>query len=275
MRIYRFSNILSIPFAAVLLYFLSLLLKDTHDIRAAYAVVPLAFLVLIYLFQPQIDYWWLGKYPVEIDDDILKLISRVNPKYRSMNSSDKSEFHRRLLLYINGREFLAKGMEKDTGVPYDIKCLIAQIPVSMSFTEKDFLIKEYDRIILYKHAFPSPVYKFLHTYETHHEDGVIIFSLEHMEAAFFNKEHFYNVAWHAFAEAYIQSRKLSEKLSFTDDAWNSFQEISGFDKDKISATIGFPDPDPLTVGLVHYFVYPDKFRTTWSEKYSQLSRILG
>ena len=162
---------MSMSFYLLLVFFISFLLKDTHDLRASWAIVPLVILVLIYLFQPQIDYWWLSKNPVEIDKELREMIQSTNPFYTKLDQTQKEEFHKRLLLYERGRDFIAKGMEKDTSVPYDIRYMISQIPVSLSFWSKDFLIEKYDRVVIYKHAFPSPLKRFLHTYEINEEDG--------------------------------------------------------------------------------------------------------
>lgn len=273
MKIYKFSNILALPFAALLLYFISFLLSDTHDLRASWAVIPLIALVLIYLFQPQIDYWWLNKRPVEIDENVLKLIARTNENYRTLSDEWKDEFHKRLLLYVNARSFSAKGMEKDSDVPYDIKFMIAQIPVFLTLKEKDFLLKGIDRIILYKHAFPSPRYRFLHTAETHNEDGVVLFSLEHAEAAFFHPDQFYNVAWHAFAESYIILRGVNFFPETDDLVWTRIEDISGLDKDKIIKTIGYESFDPLVTVITCFFCYRNRFKEVWPEMYARLNTI--
>ena len=273
MKIYKFSNILALPFAALLLYFISFLLSDTHDLRASWAVIPLISLVLIYLFQPQIDYWWLNKRPVEIDENVLKLIAKTNENYRTLSEEWKDEFHKRLLLYVNARSFSAKGMEKDSDVPYDIKFMIAQIPVFLTLKEKDFLLKGIDRIILYKHAFPSPRYRFLHTAETHNEDGVVLFSLEHAEAAFFHPDQFYNVAWHAFAESYMILRGVNYFPETDDLVWTRIEEISGLDKDKIIKTIGYESFDPLVTVITCFFCYRNRFQELWPEMYARLNAM--
>ena len=272
MKIYKFSNILALPVAALLLYFISFLLHDTHDLRASWAVIPLILLVLIYLFQPQIDYWWLSRRPVEIDENVLKLISNTNPIYRNLSEEQKKEFHKRLTLYVNARSFMAKGMEKDSEVPYDIKYMVAQIPISLSLSEKDFLLKNIDRIILYKHAFPSPRFKFLHTAETHKEDGVVLFSLEHAEAAFFHPDQFYNVAWHAFAEIYVQLRGINKFPQTDETVWEKLQIITGLSRDKVVKTVGHEAFDPIVSVITAYFCFRNQFRQSWPEMYDPMNR---
>lgn len=274
MKIYKFSNVISIPFFLAALYFLLRLVDDTHDLTASWAIIPLVALVLIYLFQPQIDYWWLSRNPIEIDKEVRDMIHKTNPFYRALSGPEKEEFHKRLLLYERGREFIAKGMEKDTNVPYDIRYMISQIPVSLSFWSKSFLIENYDRLVVYKHAFPSPLKKFLHTYEINEEDGVIIFSLEHAEASFFQPKQFFNVAWQAYTEAYLDANPdlvlLPEGFG-----WNDYERVTGFSKEFLEKTAGFSEISLAAATLVAYFIYPDELKSKENGLYQVLNRTFG
>ncbi len=265
MRIYKLANIIAIPVAFLLLYFISLLLYDPHDLRASWAVIPLIALVLIYLFQPQIDYWWITRSNFELEEELIKFISLTNPFYNQLSEEEKKDFQKRIILYINGKSFTAKGMEKDNEVPYDMKCMIAQIPVSIMFHSNDMLLKHYDHIVVYKHAFPSPRHRFLHTYEMDKEDGVIIFSMEHTEAAFLNKEQFYNVAWHAFSEAYLAVHPESQEAINAQENWSDLLQLTGFDKEHIIKTLGFEFADFAAVALSYYFLEHEKMKKTIPE----------
>ena len=269
MKIYKFSNILSVPFFLAALYFLFRLIDDTHDLMAAWATVPLVIIVLIYLFQPQIDYWWLSRNPVGVDKEVRDMICYTNPFYRTLADTEKEEFHKRLVLYENGREFIAKGMEKDMNVPYDIRYMISQIPVTLSFWDKNFLIEKYDRVVIYKHAFPSPLKRFLHTYEINQEDGVIIFSLEHAEASFFKPKQFFNVAWQAYAEAYLDEnpRLFNLPENYT---WHKLEIITGFSKAFIEKTAGFSEVSLKAATLVAYFLYPEEFKAKEGALYQNM-----
>lgn len=273
MKIYKLSNVLTIPFAITAIALLTRLFADKDDVIAMWAVVPVTIIVLIYLFQPQIDYWWLERNPIEIDPKVLKLINATNDFYRELDEEEKKEFHKRLMLYINGYAFSAKGMETDTDVPYDIRLMIAQIPVTIGFYQKDKFLKNYERIILYKHAFPSPRHKFLHTMEVHAEDGAIIFSLEHAEAAFFNPNDFYNVAWHAYVEAYLDNRK--EQLVEPGEegpAWKDLHQILDFDQSFILRTLGFDKVKIETVIVMAYFLKNNELKSVRPLWHKQLQQ---
>jgi len=261
MKIYRFSRFVALPFIIILAFFVFNILNDVEYQYFAWALFPITFLVLIYLFQPQIDYWWLDRNPIEIEPKVLTMLKETNPRYTSFSEKDTREFNKRMVLYLQGKAFTAKGMEQDFEVPYDVRNMLAQIPVTMTMNKKDFLLKEFDRIIVYKHAFPSPRFKFLHTVETHSEDGLIIFALDHAEAAFFNPDQYYNVAWHAFAEAYIKNFPNERYPDITEDDWKKVETTLGYPKESILKTLGFESIDLMPILITCYFLKAKEFKS--------------
>jgi len=172
----------------------------------------------------------------------------------------KQEFDKRLLLFTEGREFIGKGMESDNNnVPYDIKMMISQIPVTMTLDRKKTGFKTWERIVLYKHPFPTPMNKFLHTMETHGEDGVVILSLEHVDKALTQKGHHYDVTWHAYAEAFIKDNPKEAYPELSNDIWTSIDQISPQNTQQILGTLGFKTIDPMPVLINLYFNYKETF----------------
>lgn len=239
-------------------------------------IIPVAILILIYLFSPQINYWWLKRNPVQLDDSIIKMLKATNPLYNTLDEKNKEDFHNKLMLHVEGREFLGKGMEEDNrSVPYDIKHMICQVPVTMAKNRKDRPFKNFERVVLYKHPFPSPRFKFLHTAETEVEDGVIILSLEHVERALFKKDAFYNVAWYAYAEAFIKARPSESYPDIPNDIWHRIDEISPLDQKQITATLGYKSIDPLPVLISLYFNYRERFRKVLPDMSTTFDRIFN
>jgi len=275
MKIYKFSRILSIFPAIVFGWFLYKMFADPNFPYIAWAILPASILALLYLFQPQIDYWWLDKNPIELDPEIILLLEKTNPLYNELNEEQKTRFHKRIYLYVEGIEFKSKGHERDVEVLFDVKNMIAQVPITMTLYKKDFLIKDFEHIILYKHAFPSPMFKFLHTVETHSEDGVIVFSLEHAEHAFFNNAQFYNVAYHAYAEAYVKSYPKLDFPTTPNSLWLPVEKITGFAKEQILGTLGFKEVDLLYVLITIYFTHRDRFRNELSDIADKLDVCFG
>lgn len=262
MKIHKFSIILSIPFLILLVILGYFIYHEPRSNYLTYALIPLTPLMVIYMFSPQIDYWWLSNNPVELDDRLLKMLNQTNPRYKDLNNDDKEEFNKRLVLFTAAREFIGKGMESDNNdVPYDIKNMICQIPVTMALGRSQKSFNNWERVVLYKHPFPSPRFKFLHTMETEAEDGVVILSLEHVEKALIQKGHHYDVGWHAYAEAFIKDNPKENYPDLPENIWESIEKISPQNKQQILATLGFGNIDALPVLINLYFNYADDFQS--------------
>ena len=246
MKIHKFSIILAIPFFILLVIIGYFVYLDPRGSSLLWALLPLTPLMLIYLFSPQIDYWWLERNPVELDAPIKSMLNRTNPRYQSLNNDQRQLFDNRLTLFSAGREFVGKGGESDNiDVPFDIKMMISQIPVTMTLGRQHVGFKNWERVVLYKHPFPTPMNKFLHTMETHAEDGVVILSLEHVEAALMQKGYHYDVAWHAYAEAFIKDNPKENYPDLPTNIWESIVKISPQSREQILATLGFKAIDPM------------------------------
>ena len=274
MAIYKLSRVIAFPFGLILIWFLYKAYQDSSYEDITWTFIPILVLVLIYLFQPQIDYWWLSKFPIQIDKKLLDIIEAINPIIKNLDEEEKKRFEKRLFLHVEAKAFISKGSE-DGNVPYDIKHLLSQIPVTMTFHQEDFLLKGFDRIVLYKHPFPTPRFDFLHTYETHAEDGVIIMSFEQIEKGLFASHENYNVAWHAYSEAFVKSNPGQDYPEVDDTTWIRFEKICGFSKDQILATLGFENIDPLPLLIVGYFNYKEKFEKEFSREYLKLKTIFN
>jgi len=276
MKIHKLANIIAIPFGLCFIVIAYIVYYNPESNALLWALIPTVFLVLIYLFSPQINYWWLTKNPIPLDQPIVNMLNRTNSIYPSLSTEKRFEFDKRLMLFVAGKDFIGKGREEDSNnIPYDIKNMISQIPITMTIDQKEFTFKNFDRIVLYKHPFPTPNHKFLHTVETHVEDGVIILSLEHVQKALFNKGQSYDITWHAFADAYIKLNPNEAYPEFDESIWSAIEQISPQTKEEILRTLGFKSIDPLPVLINLFFNYKEKFSQTLPKINFQLESIFN
>jgi hypothetical protein len=264
MKIYKLSKVVALPFMIAVLFFFIQVVRDTDYKHLVWIIVPIAALLLIYLFQPQIDYWWLERNPVELDDKLVKMICEINPQYATLSQEEKEEFARRLTLFAEAKEFIAKGSE-DVTVPYDVRMMISQVAVKMMTNSKDYLLNKFERIILYKHPFPSPEFPFLHTVETHSEDGVIIMSLEHAQAGLFFPDNYYNLVGHAFAEVFIKSYPKLDYPNVKEEDWNKVAQICDYGKEEILKTTGLKTVDIMVVLINLFHAKRNRFSAVFPE----------
>ncbi len=274
MRIHSLSRILSLPIALSILTVLYVSYELEYQNAMIWILVPLVIASAVVIFQGQIDFWWNERNPVPLDPPISDWLKKYDPYYTSLETNQRQNYDNRLVMYMQGRAFVSVGREHHD-VPNDIQAIIASNAVKMLISKKDYLLGDMDRIYLYKHPFPTPRHQFLHTVETDIEDGVFIFSLEHLVPGMINPKEHYNIAMHGFAEAF-QRVFPKEDFTYLDQiTWDQIEEVGYHSKDKILKTIGFNQTDITTVAINHFFTHPRRFNLMIPAAYERLIRQFG
>lgn len=212
---------------------------------------------------------------MHLDPPIIDWLDKYDRYYSGLTADQQVEMHKRAALYERGRSFEAVSFEEKNDVPFDIRCIIASQVVKMSLHHEDYLMGDMDRIYVYKHPFPSPRYKFLHTYETQIEDGVMIFALDYLLPGLQQPEQFYNICGHGIAEAYIKVYPAANYPSADDLHWSEVEEMSGFTKTQIMKVLGYPAIDLLPIYIMYYFTLPDRLQEVNRGVYHQLVGVFG
>ena len=274
MRIHSLSRILSLPIALSILTVLYVSYELEYQNAMIWILFPLVIATAVVIFQGQIDFWWNERNPVPLDPPISDWLKKYDPYYTSLETNQRQNYDNRLVMYMQGRAFVSVGREHHD-VPNDIQAIIASNAVKMLISKKDYLLGDMDRIYLYKHPFPTPRHQFLHTVETDIEDGVFIFSLEHLVPGMINPKEHYNIAMHGFAEAF-QRVFPKEDFTYLDQiTWDQIEEVGYHSKDKILKTIGFNQTDITTVAINNFFTHPRRFNLMIPAAYERLIRQFG
>lgn len=268
MRIYSLSKILAFP--VILSLFGILYLEYLERSSTGYWILlPVFFGVLIFISNRHIDHWYLRRNPIKLDKEVIVLLEKYIPFYRNLNEKDKEKYRTRLSMYITGRSFKSVGSEMKS-VPYDIRAMIATNAVQLAFYQDDYLIGDFDHLFIYKHPFGTPRYKFLHTVETEVQDGVIIYSLEHLIPGITNPERYYNIGMHGYVDAFIKANPTAPFPPRLNADWFDIHAISGLTKKQILTTIGYDSADLLVVLGTCYFTYQEAFQKRLPVLYSEL-----
>lgn len=264
------SRRLYIPFALWLGIVLYLTFVEERSGVMVWMIPPALALMLIYTFSPQLDWWWMKKYPPQADPVLKHLLEKINPWYRTLPSTGKTTFETKVLMYVEGRDFSTiQGQEQPKE---DEKCLIACAAVHMTYFMEDFLIEPYEKIIFYQHPFPSPNHPFLHICESDTEDSVLIFALEQVWQGWLKPQKFINPVYYELA------RVLRLQLSWTEpiwpiDFWERVTAISTLNKEGISKYLGFAEPDLFGVASALFFTHSERMRMISPNIYEQLNKL--
>ena len=252
------SRLLAIP---MFIGFIVSIYKSYFNPDLGIYVIPFAIgLVLVYLFSPQIDWQWYKRNPPQMSQQMRLMFNQKSKFYQPLSADEKTRFRDRIGLYLMANDFMPMGQfKKDDGIPLDIRTFIAAGAMRLTFGKENFLMSKYERIIIYPGAFPSPQYpENYHSSEIFDEDGVIMFSGNHVMESFMNPKQYYDVTIHEYAKIFMKSYTEWETPQI-DNIWENLQTISGISKDALHQYINLPKIDPIPVSIHHFFHYPEKF----------------
>ncbi|MEM1319533.1 MAG: zinc-dependent peptidase [Bacteroidota bacterium] len=267
------SRLIALPLIAGVFgcLYLSLEFSDAY----AYGIIPQALLlVVIYILQPQIDWWWYNRNPPKLDIKMIRTLDQFFPFYTKLSQQLKERFQKRLALYIFAHEYIGKDVLEE--VPDDIKGVIAAMAVQLTFGHEDYLLTKYERIVIYPFPFLSPQFpRNIHASELFEEDGVVIFAANKlMDGVVKPKQHF-NIGLYEFARIYTNSYPDQEYPQFDEFIWGKLEAIGGFTKQDIEKTIGLPEPDAQAIGIGCFFTFPDKFQQLLPNAFDRYQQIFN
>lgn len=237
---------------------------------AVYIVPNVVAMVVIYMMSPQIDWWWYQRRPPKLPGRLVEMFATRFPFFQKLSPPNKTKFCHRVALYMEATEFMPKGMEK---VPLDVKAVVAATAVQLTFGHDDYLLNKFDHIIIYPHPFPSPQYKEWHACEYYEEDGVVMFSAEQLMAGFAQPKKFFHIGLYEYARVFMRSHPEVKMPELGDDMWQKLELISNFPKAAIEKWVGLNKLDVSAVAVVHFFVFPERFKMADVEMYQRLAAI--
>ena len=246
-------------------------LPSNYDWISLFMIPFVVLLALVYMFSPQIDWWWFQKHPPELSTELGLILLKYFPFYRELSAENKKRFRHRAAMYLADRAFIAQRGEGEGAVPEDMKVMVAANAVMLTFGRKDFILNKFERIFIYLQAFPSPDYQFLHASELNEEDSCLLFSGEHIVLSFRAPQKYYNVVLHELARAFQLSYPDFDYPSYDNSVWD------GFGKEKISKFLGFSskDIDLFGVSVNFFFFYPEKFKELMPQSFDKFQTIFN
>ena len=274
MRGIKFSMLLLTPFVFGALYLGFILFYLEKDIPIYYFIILIVVILAIFFAKEEIDFWYDKKYPPNLDPAIIGWLNRFFPFFGTLEKDDKEKFEVRLALYLNARAFNLMLKEKEN-IPEDFKAIIAAHGIRMTLGLDDYLIGDFDRIICYNHPFPTPQKKFLHTVEVHTEDGLILLSIEQLMMGVGQPSKYYNIAYHAYAEALIFLYPKLNNLDDESETWSHLNEILPFTKNSVEKLVGIEDPDFNVVSLSSFFSHTSAYEKNWKAQADHYKEILN
>jgi Mlc titration factor MtfA (ptsG expression regulator) len=251
------------------MFYLSFMVDEGYSLFIIFTSV---ILVLLYIFSPQIDWWWYLRYPPKLDESFRQLLRQQYPFYMQLSPENKLKFRQRVGLFRLAKDFMSQGMEE---VPEDLKVFTSISGVHLTFGWEDFLLPKFEKIIIYPHPFPSPQYpEQFHASEVFEEDGVVLFSAQHLVKGVLEPRQHFPVGLYELAKVMILSYPEKNWPKLSENAWERLEQISGVSREALVQYINLEDIKPLPVSMVYFLSFPEDFLRAWPELYQKLNRVL-
>ncbi|HQW12841.1 MAG TPA: zinc-dependent peptidase [Saprospiraceae bacterium] len=266
-----------------ILYLLSFLLAlvivgysytQTGDFLSLYLAIPAVIVSSTYMLGPQINFWWSKRNPPRLEPKVQRIFELYHPWYKNLDPKEKKLFNSRVVLYVEDKAWINMGIEEE--LPYDISAMIAFQAVRLTLSQNDFLMRPFDRIVVYPYPFLSPNYaSFYHATETNMEDGALIFSMRHLIPAFQQPEKYFNIVLYEYARVFkVTMPGINYPEVDTIEFWQDLYRVANYSFKEIHGLIGIPDAvDAWGVAVHHYFTYGPHFARVFPELNDQLTSI--
>lgn len=263
---------LYIPPLIIAGYFLYL----TYQTGANYLMFILPaviFIAIVYIMSPQINFWWSNKRTPRIEKKALQLLEQHHRFYQKLPPQLQEKFRKRVVLIRMAKDFKSQAIDD---LPEELKIIFTANLAHLTFGLKKFLLRQYEKVVFYPSAFPSPTYPdTFHASETNHEDGVFLFSAQHLLSGFTEPDRFYNVALHELAVGYMTANPGLPWPDIDASAWTELGRIKGFTKEHIEKLIGRPDLEILAVMVVHWLEYPTELLAVFPSECKHLQQCFS
>lgn len=259
-----FSNYIAAPFVFLSIFFLYMAWE--HDSDYAVWLIPSALIsTMIYVFAPQINWWWYNRRPPKLEPGLVRMLERFSGFYKRLSSADKQKFQNRIGLFRMGTDWSPMAFEGEE-VPADVQFSLACQAVMLNFKRNNFLFEKFEKVIVYPKPFATPEHPYDHASELFEPDGCLLFSAEQVLKAYLEPSNWYNVGMHEYARAFVLSNPDAPFPAFAgDEVWEKLQQASGMPRGHVESVIGIRGSlEPLPVAIHHYFIFPDRFREVFA-----------
>ena len=275
---------IAMPFGILAIIFLILTYRadgqDNQKIWAGFALFNLIVLSVMYVMNPQINWWFWQQQPPRLAMQIEQLIDSDFTYYKNLSPELKQRFRTRLTLYMRGNAFIRPVRLDETGadklrtlVPEELKAMVAAVSTQVFFGKMDFMTGKYENIVLYQHPFPSPQYDTFHTSELHHEDGVMLFDANTLMAGFERPHQFFSIGLY---EMTLVFKNLYPSV-FTPildlETMQTLEKMSGMSQEAIVGVIGLTNIDDFGIAAHHFFTFSEAFKTVLPDLYQLFVNI--
>lgn len=266
------ARVLAFPFVIYGILFFSLGWYDSDSLLTLIFVSSIIILVLIYVFQFQINEWYWKRNMPSLSPKLQSWLRPHSTYYLSLDPIEQELFERRVSLFMKVKSFTVKG-SKDYELEEDTKCLISHEFQRLAKGHGDFLYEQLGQIIVYNHPFATPKIASLHAIEIDPEDGVIILSREQLINGFFDSSQV-NIGLLGAIMTFVAAHPRLD-YPHVELSPDKIVEIVGLSLSNIYLLLGVDHINKLDLLIYVYVQYPQICHHWDAKLYNRLEAIFG
>lgn len=274
MRVHFLSRALAFPFILLLVYFFSYA-QFQSDSAGSYFLIPsVTCLILLYVFHEQIDHWWWTHQPPGLDRRLKDWLASFSPFYSALSNADKVKFDSRLSIFLHTKDFTLKE-KKDFHLEEDTKALIAYHFIHVSWIRDQFLFKDYKHFVVYNHSFGTPDYPFLHSFEYHEQDGVVIYARDMLLLGIDPNNQYFDIGLYGAIIIFINTFPRLDYPATTDMTIKLICDTLKLSEEGIYTALGYKEVSKVALLCYAYFNHLPAMNTGFPTETKKIEAIFG
>jgi Mlc titration factor MtfA (ptsG expression regulator) len=236
--------------------------------NALWMVPFLVAIAIVYVMAPQIDWHFSRRYPPKLPKEFIKSLEIAFPFYADLDQEGKRTFQNRVSWIGMAKDFTPK---PDHSIPFDVSHGIASCIAALTFHFEDFVIKNYEKVIVYKTSFPSPAFpKHVHACEINHEDKVILLATDKFMLGQNRPNEYFNTALYIWS---LALEHYANELVFPEDTLDKVASVMKFSPAAIKKYIGLPELNNFGLLSTCYFMRPKEMEHQIPQLYNEMDHF--
>ncbi len=244
-------------------------------------------LIMIFIFSFYVQFkakrkWGLFTRRRKISFHEKSILNQRVDYYKKLTPEYKSKFERRLVAFIESKEFISRSSVR---VNDSMKVLISASAVQICFGLPDVVLETFTKILIYPTDYYSTLRRQYHKGETNAGFGLIVLSWKDFEAGINNPSDGLNLGIHEMAHALeLENKIYNEEYDFLSaeilTRWDRLvkREIADFENGKVPIfrEYGYTNSSEFfAVSVEHFFEKPENFLKNSPQLFETMGLLLN
>jgi len=268
------SRLLALPFVLLIIYYFSYGQFQSEYYDELILIPSMIIIVLLYVFNEQINKWWWKVRPLRLEPRIQSWIETYSLFYQSLEEGEQRLAQSQISKLMLIKEFTLKS-KKDYQLEEDMKAIIAHEMYRLTCGISNYIYPSCKHIVMYNHLFATPDYQYLHSVEFNREDGVRILARDATINGFNAGLDHFNVALYGAIIMFMHENSRLDYPSTKDLDLQAICDQLGLNLESIEAHVGPGTISPLGLMIYSSLEYPERVQTHHESVYRSIQAILN